>query len=116
MTNRRTWSIDEKVDAELHRLKEENNFSTMNETIRYIIDLRNQNMNEKILLKKIKYMEKTLSEIINLLNVIAEQSVEYNFEIENNDDIKTKIQNLVEQKNINDMNFNKKLNKLLEEL
>ncbi|HHW6700664.1 TPA: hypothetical protein ACU2UJ_002427 [Staphylococcus aureus] len=61
-------------------------------------------------------MEKTLSEIINLLNVIAEQSVEYNFEIENNDDIKTKIQNLVEQKNINDMNFNKKLNKLLEEL
>ncbi|HHW6700663.1 TPA: hypothetical protein ACU2UJ_002426 [Staphylococcus aureus] len=52
MTNRRTWSIDEKVDAELHRLKEENNFSTMNETIRYIIDLRNQNMNEKILLKK----------------------------------------------------------------
>ena len=50
----------------------------MNETIRYIIDLRNQNMNEKILLKKIKYMEKTLSEIINLLNVIEEQSVEYN--------------------------------------
>ncbi|PKE11093.1 hypothetical protein CW685_08305 [Macrococcoides caseolyticum] len=116
MTNRRTWSIDEKVDAELHRLKEENNFSTMNETIRYIIDLRNQNMNEKILFKKIKYMEETLFKIINLLNVIADQSVGYNFEKESNDDIKTKIQNLVEQKKINDKNFNKKLNKLLEEL
>ncbi|VUC64704.1 Uncharacterised protein [Macrococcoides caseolyticum] len=116
MTNRRTWSIDEKVDAELHRIKEENNFSTMNETIKYILDLRKQNMNEQMLFKKIKYMEKNIFKIINLLNIIADQSIEYNLEKENSEDTKTTIQNLVEQKNIYDLNFNKKLNKLLEEL
>ncbi|TDM15182.1 hypothetical protein [Macrococcoides canis] len=116
MTNRRTWSIDEKVDAELHRIKEESNFSTMNETIKYILDLRKQNMNEQMLFKKIKYMEKNIFKIINLLNIIADQSIEYNLEKENSEDTKTTIQNLVEQKNIYDLNFNKKLNKLLEEL
>lgn len=98
MTNRRTWSIDEKVDAELHRIKEENSFSTMNETIKYILDLRKQNMNEQMLFKKIKYMEKNIFKIINLLNIIADQSIEYNLEKENSEDTKTTIQNLVEQK------------------
>ncbi|MBQ5152542.1 hypothetical protein D6861_004420 [Macrococcoides caseolyticum] len=69
MGRKRTWYVDDILDKELHRIKTEYNFRSMNEVFRYLV-FEKMNGNElESSIKKINIMDKNICILIEMMTM-----------------------------------------------
>ncbi|HHW6763003.1 TPA: hypothetical protein ACU2VT_002099 [Staphylococcus aureus] len=69
MGRKRTWYVDDILDKELHRIKTEHNFRSMNEVFRYLV-FEKKNGNElESYIKKLNIMDKNICILIEMMTM-----------------------------------------------